>query len=172
MPDLTLEQMTLALAVLAGVTLLAIIFVLVLWVRLRRVRREAFILRGEHGDRDILTALGSWARRLDGIDKRVDAIAADHKRLEQADRIALQRFHLVRYDAFEDMGGRLSFSAALLDANGDGIVISSINGRTETRTYAKPIRGLSSDHNLSQEEGEAIAGAMANEGRFSHAVSR
>jgi hypothetical protein len=169
-PDLTIEQLTLALAVVAGVTLLSFLLILVLWARLRKVRREAFVLRGEHGDRDILSALGSWARRLDGIDKRVDGIAADHRRLEQADRVALQRFHLVRYDAFEDMGGRLSFSAALLDENGDGIVISSINGRTETRTYAKPIRNLTSDHNLSQEEGEAIAGAMANEGRSSQQV--
>ena len=173
MPELTVDQLTLALAVVAGVTLLAFLIVLVLWAKLRRLRREAFVLRGEHGDRDILTALGGWARRLDGIDRRVDALASDHRRLEQADRVALQRFHLVRYDAFEDMGGRLSFSAALLDENGDGIVISSINGRTETRTYAKPIRNLTSDHNLSQEEGEAIAGAMANEGRSTRqAVSR
>jgi hypothetical protein len=172
-PELTVDQLTLALAAVAGVTLLAFLIVLVLWAKLRRLRREAFVLRGEHGDRDILTALGGWARRLDGIDRRVDAMASDHRRLEQADRVALQRFHLVRYDAFEDMGGRLSFSAALLDENGDGIVISSINGRTETRTYAKPIRNLTSDHNLSQEEGEAIAGAMANEGRSTRqAVSR
>jgi hypothetical protein len=171
-PDLTLEQLTLALAVVAGVTLLALLTVIVLALRLRRVRRDAFIIRGEHGDRDILIALGAWARRLDAMDKRVDAIAGDQRRLENADRYALQRFHIVRYDAFEDMGGRLSFSAALLDDNGDGIVISSINGRTETRTYAKPIRNLTSDHNLSQEEGEAIAGAMAGEGRGLHSVSR
>jgi hypothetical protein len=171
-PDLTVEQLTLALAVVAGVTLLALLAVAVLALRLRRVRRDAFIIRGEHGDRDILIALSAWARRLDAMDKRVDAITGDQRRLENADRFALQRFHIVRYDAFEDMGGRLSFSAALLDDNGDGIVISSINGRTETRTYAKPIRNLTSDHNLSQEEGEAIAGAMAGEGRSLRSVSR
>jgi hypothetical protein len=172
-PELTVEQLTLALAVVAGVTLVTFLTAIVLWIKLRRVRKDAYVIRGDHGERDILIALGSWARRVDAIDKRVDGIVGEHKRLEQSDRLAIQRFHLVRYDAFEDMGGRLSFSAALLDDNGDGLVISSINGRTETRTYAKPIRNLTSDHNLSQEEGEAIAGAMANEGRGNRqAVSR
>jgi hypothetical protein len=72
---------------------------------------------------------------------------------------------MVRYDAFEDMGGRLSFSAALLDDHGDGIVLTSINGRTETRTYAKPILSTESEYNLSEEERAAIAGAMAREAR-------
>jgi hypothetical protein len=70
------------------------------------------------------------------------------------------------------MGGRLSFSAALLDDHGDGVVLTSINGRSETRTYAKPIRNFSSDHNLTEEEGEAIAGAVASEGRGRQAISR
>jgi hypothetical protein len=71
----------------------------------------------------------------------------------------LQHLAVVRYDAFGDMGGRLSFSAALYDDNGDGLVISSINGRSETRTYAKQLVGHGSDHSLSPEEKEAIAAA-------------
>jgi hypothetical protein len=65
------------------------------------------------------------------------------------------------------MGGRLSFSAALLNDHGDGIVITSINGRSETRTYAKPVKGLTSEHNLSEEEREAIAAALDREGERS-----
>jgi hypothetical protein len=66
---------------------------------------------------------------------------------------------VVRYDAFGDMGGRLSFSAALLDDQGDGLVLSSINGRSETRTYAKALVGGQSEHTLSPEEQDAIAAA-------------
>ena len=69
---------------------------------------------------------------------------------------ALRHVGVVRYDAFGDMGGRLSFSAALFDDEGNGLVISSINGRSETRTYAKPLVDLSSDHTLSPEEEDAI----------------
>src|SRR5436305_5400931 len=69
---------------------------------------------------------------------------------------ALRHVAVVRYDAFGDMGGRLSFSAALLDDAGDGIVLTSINGRSETRTYAKGVKGGDSDHSLSPEEQQAI----------------
>ena len=53
---------------------------------------------------------------------------------------AIRHVAVVRYDAFGDMGGRLSFSVAMLDDSGDGLVLTSINGRTETRTYAKGVK--------------------------------
>src|SRR5579859_6242119 len=52
---------------------------------------------------------------------------------------ALRDLAIVRYDALQEMSGQLSFSLALLNAMGDGVVLSSINGRAETRTYAKPV---------------------------------
>ncbi|HXP14688.1 MAG TPA: DUF4446 family protein, partial [Actinomycetes bacterium] len=65
-----------------------------------------------------------------------------------------------RYDAFPDAAGQLSYSAAFLDEAGDGVVLSTINGRSEARSYAKPVRGGRSDHSLSDEERTAIAMAM------------
>jgi len=73
---------------------------------------------------------------------------------------AVQRLGLVRFDAFADMGGRLSFAAAMLDADGSGIVLSSINARHETRIYAKPVERGQSTYNLSDEESEAIRRAL------------
>ena len=67
---------------------------------------------------------------------------------------------LLRYDAFEDVGGRLSFSCALLDDQGNGVVLTSINGRQETRVYAKPVNLGTSSHNLSLEEEESIRRAL------------
>ncbi|MDP9022079.1 MAG: DUF4446 family protein [Actinomycetota bacterium] len=78
-------------------------------------------------------------------------------------RAAVSRVGVVRYDAFDDMGGALSFSAALLDESGDGVVLSSINGRTEARTYAKPVIGGTSSYNLSPEEEAAIDAALTGE---------
>ncbi|HZA20388.1 MAG TPA: DUF4446 family protein [Actinomycetota bacterium] len=165
MPDLTVEQLTLALAIVAGVALICFLVTLALALRLRRLKRDVRVIRGNGEARDLVATLGAWSRRLDELNKRVDGVGGEQVRLADHARRALQRFHLVRYDAFEDMGGRLSFSLALLDDEGNGLVVTSINGRTETRTYAKPIRNLSSDHNLSDEEGEAIAGAMAEGAR-------
>ena len=74
---------------------------------------------------------------------------------------ALRHVALVRYDAFEDIGGGQSFSAALLDERGDGVVLTSIHGRGESRTYGKSVRGGTSEHTLSPEEQQAIAQARA-----------
>ena len=87
-------------------------------------------------------------------------------------KLALQRFGLVRYDAFEEMGGQLSFSAAFLDERGDGLLITSINGRTETRTYAKRVTGGWSDKHLTPEERQAIETAFFSEVTYDEAARR
>ena len=71
-------------------------------------------------------------------------------------RETLQHVALVRYDAFGDTGGKLSWSMALLDDQGDGVVLTSINSRADARTYAKEIKAFASDAKLSPEEDEAI----------------
>lgn len=74
---------------------------------------------------------------------------------------SVRHLALVRYDAFGDMGGRLSWSLALADDRGDGVVLTSIAGRSDARSYAKNIEGWASDQQLSPEEQEAVAGAKA-----------
>ena len=68
----------------------------------------------------------------------------------------LRRPGLVRYDAFGDMGGRLSWSLALLDRRGDGVMITSIHGRSDARSYAKTVKGWVGEQQLSDEEVEAV----------------
>jgi hypothetical protein len=75
-------------------------------------------------------------------------------------RRGLSHVGLIRYDALADMGGRLSFSVALLDEDANGVVISAINGRTESRCYGKLIANGAAEQELSPEEKEAIARAM------------
>jgi hypothetical protein len=164
-PDLTTQQITLGLLIAAGVALLSLLLTVLFAFRLRKIRREYLVMRGEDGDVDLLRAVGRTRKQVEDLNERMDQMSGDQTSLATKSEHALQRFHMVRYDAFEDMGGRLSFSAALLDDRGDGIVLTSINGRTETRTYAKPIVSSESEYNLSEEERAAIAGAMAREGR-------
>ena len=85
--------------------------------------------------------------------------ARDNKQQVQIEG-SVRRVSLLRYDAFEDVGGRLSFSCALLDEHGTGVVLTSINGRQETRVYAKSITEGTSSYNLSIEEAEAIRQAL------------
>ena len=73
---------------------------------------------------------------------------------------ALRHLAVVRYDAFGDMGGHLSWSLALLDDGGHGVVVTSIHGRSEARTYAKGVAAGTSEHPLSPEELEAVEQAV------------
>jgi hypothetical protein len=164
-PQLTVEDLTVALAILSGVAIIALISTLVIGFRLRRLRTQYKILRGNGAEADLITLVRDWSDQMRGMHRRIDEVVAAHQELETIAKFAVQKFALVRYDAFEDMGGRLSFSAALLDDHGDGMIITSINGRTETRTYAKAIKALASDHNLSEEERRALQEAMAGTGR-------
>ena len=72
---------------------------------------------------------------------------------------ALRHVAVVRYDAFGDMGGRLSFSAAIVDDEGDGVVFSAIHARGESRTYAKGVVKGTADATLTPEEQQALAAA-------------
>jgi hypothetical protein len=73
---------------------------------------------------------------------------------------ALRNVALVRYDAFAELSGRMSFSLALLDNAGDGVVISAIAGSADTHVYGKGIAGGHGEHDLSPEEQQAVRSAM------------
>ena len=74
---------------------------------------------------------------------------------------ALTHVALVRYDAFSELSGRLSFSLALLDDHGDGVTISAIAGSADTRVYAKAVADGKGEHELSPEEQQAVSAAVA-----------
>jgi hypothetical protein len=116
-------------------------------------------------DDDVLTLLQRHVDDVDALRGEVAVLSTYADELRGLLRSSVSRVGTVRYDAFEDMGGRLSFSAALMDEHGDGLVITSINGRTETRTYAKPLMAGTSRHNISEEEQAAIDRALAMSGR-------
>ena len=73
----------------------------------------------------------------DELTEAMQTLYADSQR-------ALRHVAVVRYDAFNDMGGHLSWSLALLDDVGDGLVLTSIHGRSDSRTYAKNVGGWTS----------------------------
>lgn len=80
-------------------------------------------------------------------------------------RGCVQHFALVRYDAFPDVTGQQSFSLAFLDGGDNGIIISSIFGRSSSRTFGKMIVGGQAEQALSDEEQQALVNAL---GRKAH----
>jgi Protein of unknown function (DUF4446) len=107
-------------------------------------------------------AVGALLGRIDRIEQAVRTLNVTDRTQQYQIEGSVRRVALLRYDAFEDVGGRLSFSCAMLDEHGTGVVITSINGRQETRVYAKPVTARTSSYNLSAEEEEAIRQAMAD----------
>jgi hypothetical protein len=76
--------------------------------------------------------------------------------LEALSRIDVSRVGFVRYDAYDDTGPELSYALALLNREGDGVVISSIYSRADTRTFGKAVQGFKPAVNASEEELRAI----------------
>jgi uncharacterized protein YlxW (UPF0749 family) len=117
--------------------------------------------KGVAASKDAVEVLADHDQAIAQVRRSLRDLSTEQQRQADALLEVVQRVGLVRYDAFEDMGGQLSFSAALLDAGGNGVVITSINGRQDTRCYAKAVRGGASEHNLSVEEESAIRQALA-----------
>ena len=103
-----------------------------------------------------LRRTGGWRRRRTDLPEDLAGLRREVGALRAEAQGALRHLAVVRYDAFGDMGGRLSWSVALLDDGGDGVVLTSIHGRSEARTYAKNIAGWASEQPLSPEEEQAI----------------
>jgi len=88
--------------------------------------------------------------------ERADEVSNACQRLDERMTGCVQHVGMLRFDAFDDVGGHLSFALALLDDAGNGIVLSSLHGRQETRMYAKPIRGGKPEVPLTVEEAQAM----------------
>ncbi|MFI5226282.1 MAG: DUF4446 family protein [Candidatus Limnocylindrales bacterium] len=142
-------------------TVVAIALAIVLWRRVGRLQRRIDDLtRGESG-RNLEAVLDAHLERVVSIGGHVDDLVTRTTRLEASSRRAFQRAGLVRYNPFEETGGNQSFALALLDADDDGLIISSLHARSGTRIYARTLTAGRTDGALSAEEAEALALARA-----------
>jgi hypothetical protein len=162
--ELTTTQGIAALAA-GGLALITLLFVIVIAVKLRRVRRAQRAVMGEAGQRDLVahsarleqgfTELRDWLeesmesleRRMEGVEARVDGCVAHRA--------------LVRYDAYNELSGHQSSSLALLDAHRSGVIVTSIVHRDQARLYVKQLQEGESEIPLSPEEQQAVDSALA-----------
>jgi hypothetical protein len=148
----------------AGAALLALLWLIVLSVKLRRLRAAQRTVLGT-GETDLVghaaTLQEAFVQLRDWVEET--ATRLDERMLTAERRIdgCVAYTSLVRYDAYDEMSGRQSSSLALLDAHRTGVVMSSIMHRDQARVYVKPVREGASEHELSPEEQDAIEAAMA-----------
>ncbi len=155
------------------IAIVSVIFSLGLLIWVLRLKKKLLVLQ-KSGDKDtFLGAVNKYVEKMQNIAteqaKINKALVKDDRALQaQIDEIkeamtyVVSRVATVRYDAFNNMGGQMSFSTAMLNDLGDGIVVTAINGRSETRTYIRNIKNKKCDVEISREEAEAINKAMAN----------
>ena len=155
--DFSTRTLSLIALIAIGLSVLSILFAIVGSAGRRPKQRTGAIPM----DDALRAVLEGQASQIQRLEQAVRALNTTDRRQQVLIEGSVRHVSLLRYDAFEDVGGRLSFSCAMLDDHGGGVVITSINGRQETRVYAKPITDSTSTYNLSVEESEAIRQAMA-----------
>lgn len=142
--------------------LLLLLLAMLLARRVGRVdTRLRGLTRGEEGS-DLEGVLGAHLEKVYTIGREVERLGARTGALEVSGLRAFQRVGLVRFNPFEDTGGNQSFALALLDANGAGVVVSSLHARTLTRVYGKAVVGGRAETALSDEESEALRQALSS----------
>jgi uncharacterized coiled-coil protein SlyX len=152
------DPLVITVAVLGGLVGVLVVVTVVLALRLRRLAADQ--RRALDGvEVDVIATLARQRRRLDELDEAVTAAQAHSESVAQHVRRTVSRIGVVRYDAFDDIGGQHSFSAALLDEHSDGVVLTSITGRSDGRTYLKSVTAGVGSIPLSDEESAAIDAA-------------
>jgi len=145
----------------AGVALVCLVLAVLALSRASRLKRLLTVVRNEDGEHvAVLAALQAQEERLRAVAGRVGTLESTMTSVRADLGDAIRHVAVMRYDAFPDMGGRLSYSVALLDDAGDGVVVTAIHGRSDTRSYAKGIKAGASDHELSPEELQSVSYAL------------
>ena len=159
MPDLNrtlVDNLALVVGVLAVLIIGLAAFAFVQSRRLRRATEAYRTLVSDSQGGSLQEMLDAHLGKVVEVGTELERLSQLHEHLELRSRGSLQHIGLVRFNPFEDTGSDQSFAIALLDERRDGIVLSSLHGRGQTRLFAKPVEGGDSTHALSDEEAQAI----------------
>lgn len=144
--------------IMALVVIVIILFVLVISCmhsssKLKKRYRK--LMRGVEGE-NLEKIITTYMDKIDEVKEESKEVREIYNNIDERLKKSIQKVAIVRYKAFENVGSDLSFSLALLDDNDDGVIITSIYGRDESFTYAKPINKGLSRYDLSEEEKEVL----------------
>lgn len=118
------------------------------------------LTRGKNGAslEDVIRACIASA---EGIEKRNELITAHAAILDEKISHAVRNAQTMRYKAFDASGSNQSFSIALVNEKGNGVVVSSLHSRDRMSTFAKPIENYESTYDLTEEELAVLDDARA-----------
>ena len=154
------NNITAIVIVLASVCILSVVLMIYLFWRMRKLEGDYDLLTRDTQGQNFVEIVNENIVQTLKLRNEVEGLSERYAFVLRRMAGSVQHVGVVRYDAFRDLGGLLSFSISMLDDRGNGLVMSSIYGRSESRTYAKPIVERDSSYLLSPEEKEAIRLAM------------
>lgn len=147
-----------------ALAIVAVVWIVVLTVQLRRLRRAQSVVLGPHGNADVIAHAAALEeqvlRSTEQWERLSDQLATRMGGIEGAVLRVLSRHGLVRYDAYGELSGQQSCSLALLDVRGDGFVLTSIHHRDQARMYVRRIVRGKPEHRLAPEEEQALDAAL------------
>ena len=162
MINIPMEQLvfyvTIALSVVS--IILAVVLIIVL-CKLKTLKRRVDSLTRGKDTESLEDIIVSYLERVESLEEGEEITRAAFNAIKDNLKITYQKTGLVKYDAFREMSGALSYSLALLDKENNGVLISSMYSREGCYTYAKEIIKGESKINLSEEEAEALKQAVA-----------
>ena len=129
-------------------------------VRLSKVKKKVGVLTHNHDGLNIEDLINKYYDEIDKVKKTQEEIVERQSNNSATLARSITKVGMVRFNPFGEVGGDQSFAIALLDDQNNGIVISSLYGRANSRFYGKPIANGCSSYSLSDEEEEAIKKAM------------
>ncbi len=147
----------LAACVVAAIAVLAAAYLV---HRVRALQKTQRVVLGGGASRDLVDFAVSLQGRIDDLHGAVDEVATGLSRVDRRVDGAITNTAVVRYDAYEDTGGKQSASFAFLDANRTGTVVTAIQGRDYARIYVKDVERGTASVALSPEEQTAVERAM------------
>jgi hypothetical protein len=128
--------------------------------RIDRMRRSFVLLQHGDSEESFIQIVERNVAEVVALRDDIEGVRGDVEELQKDLTAAIRHVAVVRYDAFDDVGGRLSWSTAMLDDDGSGLIVSSITSGTDARTYAKGVRRGNSTIALSPEERQVLAAAI------------
>jgi uncharacterized protein DUF4446 len=150
------ENLAIVVGTIGALLAIVLILLVVQSIRLSRAARRYRRLVGDGSGGTLANVLEEHVGRVDAVGDQLEHLRVLQDLLERRSRGSIQHVGLVRFNPFDDTGSDQSFALALLDERRDGVVISSLHGRNNTRLFAKPVSGGESAHTLSDEELQAI----------------
>lgn len=154
-------EITYAVIGMAVLLLLVYVVAIILLVKLSNMKKKYKKMMTGMESADLEKMLLEHIAKVKQIESQNRDIEIDNKAIHAILQTTIQRVGIIRFAAFEDVGGDLSYAVALLDQTNTGIILSSIFSRSSSTTYMKPIDKGNSSYKLSQEEQEALNKAMA-----------